>query len=101
MGRSRSRLRALAIVLSVLNFGGLLIALANAEPAHAGAHMAVGAGLLLWLRRIREQPVPVDRQTQIEGLEDEVDQLRRELTEAQERLDFTERMLARRPAPRS
>ena len=36
----------------------------------------------------------------LEGLEVEVGQLRQELTEAQERLDFTERLLAQGPEAR-
>jgi len=36
----------------------------------------------------------------LEALEIEVGQLRQELSEAQERLDFAERMLAQEPEPR-
>ena len=41
-----------------------------------------------------------DVETRLEALEDEVSRLRHELTEAHERLDFAERVLARPPAER-
>lgn len=98
----RGGLYALAILLSVLNFGGLIMALAEGEAGHAAAHVAIGVGLLLWGRRFRGRPGRAQR-ARLEGLEDEVDELRRELSDAQDRLDFTERMLTRQradqPAP--
>lgn len=95
--------RPIAIIVSLLNVGGLVMALGAGEPAHAAGHVLVGVALVAWFRRMGEraredttESIGGDRQAQIEGLEFEVDQLRRELTEAQERLDFTERMMAKR-----
>jgi hypothetical protein len=93
--------RRIAIVLSVVNLGGLIMALGAGEIAHAGAHALVGGLLVVWIGRLRERSRGAERiagDERLEGLEDEVDQLRRELGEAQERLDFTERMMARRSA---
>lgn len=107
--RKLFRQRRIAIVLSVINAGGLIAALGAGEPLHAFAHMAAGAGLLMWLRHIStqiraggdeyEQVADAADRERIAGLENEVDQLRRELAEAQERMDFTERMLAQRARP--
>ena len=96
--------KPIAIVLSVLNVGGLIMALSAGEPAHAMGHVVVGVGLAFWVRRLGERAREetgasisgTEHQSQLEGLESEVDQLRRELTETQERLDFAERMMAKR-----
>ena len=60
----------------------------------------------LWRLRIEEARVragtlPNGVEAELDQVRGEVDQLRRELTEVQERLDFAERLLARRvePAP--
>lgn len=63
-----------------------------------------GAGLAAWIRRLGESARESagdsigasEQQAQLEGLESDIDQLRRELTETQERLDFAERMLAQK-----
>ena len=102
--RNLFRKRRFAIVLSVINVLGFFSAMRDGSPLHAAAHVAVGVALFLWIQRLSERvreghealPEPAD-QDRIEGLESEVDQLRRELSEAQERLDFTERMMAQRP----
>lgn len=100
------RQRRIAVVFSVLNLAGLIMAVGAGEAMHAGAHLAVGAGLWAWIRYLGASARNGDAldeagdSDRIEGLESEVDQLRRELTEAQERLDFTERMLAQRPPVR-
>ncbi len=97
--------RPIAILLSVGNIAGVVQALGAGEPAHAMAHVVLGVVLAFWVRRLNERAREArgdriagsDQQAQIEGLESDLDQLRRELTETQERLDFTERMLAQRP----
>jgi hypothetical protein len=71
---------------------------------HAAGHVILGLGLAAWIRRLNarareargDRIAGSDQQTQIEGLESDLDQMRRELTETQERLDFAERMLAQR-----
>jgi hypothetical protein len=99
----------IAIVLSVLNVGGA--AAAAGDPwFHAGAHAALALGFGMWAQRLRQRrdssPLSQgERGTggegdRIEALEDELTRLRQELNDAQERLDFTERMLAQRPDPR-
>jgi hypothetical protein len=84
----------LAIILSVVNFAGAGYAIALAEPGHAAIHVGLGLAFGYWARRLRAGPAGSDRQTRFEQLEAEMDGLRQELGETQERLDFAERMLA-------
>jgi hypothetical protein len=88
-----------AIVLSALNLVGVGFAAGAAEPWHAGVHATLALLLGLWAQRLRgrapadqEQP---DLQAGLESLEFEVGRMREELSEAQERLDFAERVLAK------
>ena len=70
--------------------------------------LALATGLVAVIRMPKNalaptpQPTPVgdDVEARFRGLEQEVAQLRQELTETQERLDFTEPMLAREESPR-
>jgi septal ring factor EnvC (AmiA/AmiB activator) len=104
-------------ILSALNVAAVWVAAAAAEPFHATAHAAAGVLFGLWATRIRERALRGDvgmssgahtlgsttaaqLEAHLEPLEHEVDQLRRELAEAQERLDFTERILAQERDPR-
>ena len=84
----------ITVVLSVVNLVAIGFAAASAEPWHATAHAALALAFGLGARRLRQRPGGSERQAQLEVLEAEVNDLRRELSEAQERLDFTERMLA-------
>lgn len=88
--------RPIAIVLSVLNLVGVWKY--AGDPLHASAHAVVALGFALWAQRLRpgagkteKTELPPDR---LESLEAELSRLRQELVETQERLDFTERMLA-------
>jgi hypothetical protein len=83
-----------ALVLSALNMVGVGLAAGAAEPLHAGIHAAVALAFWTWGERLREGRGKTGELPRLEALEFEVTQLRRELGEAQERLDFTERMLA-------
>lgn len=87
-----------AIVLSGLNMVGAGLAAGADEPMHAGIHAVVALAFWAWaerLRRARDVAAAAGSEPErLESLELEVGQLRRELGEAQERLDFTERMLA-------
>ena len=83
-----------ALVLSAVNLVGVGLAAGAAEPVHAGIHAALALALWTWGERLREARGPCGGLPRFEELELEVGQLRRELGEAQERLDFTERMLA-------
>jgi hypothetical protein len=85
----------IAVVLSVLNLVGVGFAAGAAEPWHAGGHAALGLLFWSWAQRLRQVPPQAERTDRLDALELEVSQIRRELVEAQERLDFTERMLAR------
>jgi hypothetical protein len=95
----------IAIVLSGFNLVGVGFAAGAAEPWHAGVHAALAVVFGLWAQRLRQgQPPPAltgdDTQIRLDALEGEVSILRGELSEAQERLDFAERLLAQEPAPR-
>ncbi len=84
-----------AIVLSVANIVAVGFAAATAEPWHAGAHAGLGLAFGLWAQRLRQQrPGRLDREDRLDLIEGEVSSLRQELTEAQERIDFAERVLA-------
>lgn len=86
--------RPIAIVLSVVNLVAVGFAAGEAEPWHAGVHAALALVLGLWAQRMRPSAGGGDRDERLDLLEGEVSELRRELSEAQERLDFTERVLA-------
>ena len=89
----------IAVALSVINFVAAGFAMASAEPLHAGVHVALGLAFGLWAQRLRQGPGENELQPRLEALEFEVSNLRRELSEVQERLDFAERVLAQRPEP--
>jgi hypothetical protein len=87
----------IAVVLSVLNLVGAGFAVGQAEPLHATIHVALGLAFGLWAQRLRLRPGGSELEDRVEALEAEVGEfgdLRRELTEIQERLDFAERLLA-------
>lgn len=97
----------IAIVLSVVNVVGA--AAAAGDPwFHAGAHAALALGFGMWAQRLKQRrdkgehtaSLAAGEGDRLEALEDELTRLRQELSETQERLDFTERMLAQRPDPR-
>ena len=100
----------IAVALTVLNLVGGGFAVGAAEPEHAAIHAVFAVGFWLWARRLRrrfgesesesEIEIASDSETRLEALSDEVNNLRRELNETQERLDFVERMLARGPEAR-
>ena len=92
----------ISVVLAGLNV--VAIAFAVGEPWHAMAHGALAVGFGLWAQRLKQrrdrgleqQGIEAPDAERMEILEDELTKLRNELSEAQERLDFTERMLAQR-----
>jgi hypothetical protein len=90
----------IAVVLSGINLVALGFAAGAAEPWHATAHGALALALGFWARRLRSGPGDSEPQTRFDVLESEMSSLRQELGEAQERLDFAERLLAQRPDPR-
>ena len=84
----------IAVALSAINLVFVGLAAGSAEPWHAGVHAALALAFGLWAQRLRQDPGGGELQPRLEALEFEVSNLRRELSEAQERLDFAERVLA-------
>jgi hypothetical protein len=83
-----------ALVLCALNLAGVGQAAGAAEPLHAGVHAVLALAFWAWAQRLHQRGAAVPELPRVDALELEVGELRRELGEAQERLDFTERMLA-------
>jgi len=90
----------IAVVLSVINLAGAGFAARQAEPWHATIHAALALAFGLWAQRLRQSPGGSEPQVRLEALEIEMSNVRRELSETQERLDFAERMLAQAPEAR-
>jgi hypothetical protein len=87
----------IAVVLTVINLVAVGFAAGEPQPWHAGAHAALALAFGLWAQRLHQRPRESELQAPLEALEAleaEVSQMRQELSEAQERLDFTERLLA-------
>jgi hypothetical protein len=102
----------ISLGLTALNLVAVGFAAASAETWHAGIHAALALVFGLWAERLRQRRRESAGQAQLDGIdverlediEAEVSNMRRELSETQERLDFTERLLAqtsesRRAAP--
>jgi hypothetical protein len=88
----------IAAVLSVVNLVSVGFAALPAEPWHATIHATLALGFGLWAQRLRRGPAGNALQPGLEALEAlevEVSNLRQELGEAQERIDFAERLLAK------
>src|SRR5690242_4910638 len=87
----------IAVVVTVINVVDVAFA---GTPPHATAHAVLALGFGLWAQQLRRRRgVPPsgdasDLQAGLEALDAQVTKLRQELTETQERLDFTERLLA-------
>jgi hypothetical protein len=93
--------RPIAIGLSAVNLIGLGLAAGAAEVPHAALHAVLALGFGWWAQRLRPTPgAGHDDAARLDLLEADVSQLRRELTETQERLDFAERVLAQGAAAR-
>jgi hypothetical protein len=99
----------ISIALTGLNLVGVGFAAGEAEPWHAGVHAVLALAFGLWAQRQHQRrtssgsdfPIPLEA---FEALEAEMSRLRDDLTETQERLDFTERLVvqgqeARRVGP--
>ena len=90
----------IAVVLSVINLVGAGFAARQAEPLHATVHAVLALAFGLWAQRLRQGARESEPPPGLEALEAEVSKLRQELSEAQERLDFAERLLAQGPDAR-
>lgn len=86
--------RPIAIALSALNLVAVGFAAGDGEAWHAGIHAALALVFGLWAQRLRPAPAPGEIPERLKGVELELGRMRQELSEAQERLDFAERMLA-------
>lgn len=94
----------IVVVLSVINVLGAAFAAGQAQPWHATIHAALALAFGLGAQRLRQSPgrreLEAGLEAGLEALEAEVSNLRQELSETQERLDFVERLLAQGPEPR-
>ena len=90
----------IAVVLSVANLVGAGFAAGSAEPWHVTIHATLALAFGFWAQRLRQGRGGNELQAGLEALEFEVGNLRRELSETQERLDFVERVLAQEPERR-
>ncbi|HEV8263848.1 MAG TPA: hypothetical protein VGQ06_02780 [Gemmatimonadales bacterium] len=98
-----------AVILTAVNLAGVGYAAGAAEAWHAAIHAALALAFGLWAQRLRQRPsdseVPArlgapEVLDALQSLEAEVSQLRQEVSETQERLDFAERVLAKGPESR-
>ena len=85
----------IAVALSAINLLAIGFALRpTPEPAHAAAHLALAVVFGFWAHRlVRRKAGAAVLPAELEALEFEVSQLRQELAETQERMDFFERVL--------
>jgi hypothetical protein len=90
----------ISLVLSGLNLVAVGFAAVAAEPWHATLHATLAVGFGLWAQRLRPRAGESELSARVEALEGDVQVLRQELGEAQERLDFAERLLAQVADPR-
>jgi hypothetical protein len=89
--------RPIAIVLSLGNLVGVAFATGPGEALHATVHAGLALAFGVWAQRLQPGPTESELPARLEALEVEVSQLRQELSETQERLDFAERLLAQGP----
>ena len=96
----------IAVVLSAVNVAAVWFAAVPAEPLHATGHAVLALTFGVWAQRLRtasaraELEAGQDRLEAFDAFEGEMDALRRELAETQERLDFAERVLVQQPERR-
>jgi hypothetical protein len=97
--------RPIAVILSAINLVAVGFAAGEAQPWHAGVHAALALVFGMWAQRLHRGPAAGSEQLeagleQLEALEAEVGRLGRDMSEMQERLDFTERVLAQQAEAR-
>ena len=90
-----ARWQPIAVVLSAANLVAVGFAAGAGEALHAGVHSVLALAFGLWAQRLSQRPTELEPAERLDALEVEVGDLRRELGETQERLDFTERVLVR------
>lgn len=84
----------IAAVLSAINLGAVWFAAMPGEPLHATTHAVLAVAFAYWAQRLRHQQLGAPTDADLDALELEVQDLRSALAEAQERVEFAERMLA-------
>jgi len=97
----------IAWVLSLINFAGVWLAARDGEPGHGTIHASIAILFALGAQRLRARRRPelkarlLDPTEQGQTLDDiqaclgEIDQLKRRMSELEERVDFAERLLAK------
>ncbi len=88
-----------AVVLSALNLFAAGVYARSEGGLHPTIHLLLAVGFGLWAVRIRSRPrftATGELPAHLDSIEAQVDGLRQELIETQERLDFAERMLSQR-----
>jgi hypothetical protein len=90
----------IAVVLSGINLAAVWFAARPAEPWHATIHAALALAFGVWAHHLRQGPGGSELEAELDALEAEVSSLRGELSEAQERVDFAERVMAQGPEMR-
>lgn len=100
MAFEHPRWRPTALILSGLNLIAAGFAMGDGEPRHAAVHVAIALLFGYWAFRLFQR-VPDETQARLgegaarlEEFQVDLGNLRRELGETQERLDFVERVLA-------
>jgi hypothetical protein len=98
--------RPIAFVASVINLVAVGFAAGAAEAYHAAGHAGLALAFGLWAQRMQQYPtgrrqagidaLEGEMNHRLETLESDMGELGRQLSEAQERLDFAERLLAQR-----
>jgi hypothetical protein len=84
-----------ALALAAINLVGGVVAAAQGEAMHAGAHGVFTFAFWEWAQRLRARRVPVSADDRMAAMEGEVGDLRSQVAELTERLDFAERILAK------
>lgn len=81
----------------LINLLGMGYAIVMSEPWHAALHAVLGLAFAMWAGRLRagRQVALPQGSERFEALEDEVSHLQAQLNDAQDRLDFAERIIAK------
>lgn len=90
----------IAVALSAINVVSIGFAVGEGEPVHAAVHAGLALAFAWWAQHLRQRPAANEFEARLDVLEVDVSDLRQQLGETQERLDFAERLLARVPEPR-
>jgi hypothetical protein len=95
--------RPVSIVASAVNLVAVGFAAGMAEPWHAAVHAALALGFGLWAQRLIQGRSAGGSEMLLGGLESleaDVNRLTQDVGELQERVDFTERVLAQQAEAR-